>query len=452
MDRNGPGGQHRDEMGSNTNLLRTIDTLMQCSLLMNEDLSLECVLRQIMNEAKSLVGAEIASVFLVDGPRQELYSNVNSTNIEIRIPVNVGIAGHVAITGESVVIQDTYGDERFAKVVDTNTGFTTRNMMCVPLRFKKGDIMGVVQLINKTGVSSDGGFTQDDLHFLQVFASQASTAIQNTHNFDDAALTQPSSEQSPTGAEHSGNDISNSLAEDEDELGLIKEHNQFCGGSPTESDGSDATSSYSSMRCSEGGQSAIEGGCHQHGGCPSGSDSAAPKTCTTEAIELNALKSLNAYVLDWLAVVDEMALDKNQLASFLLKIEQARSVSDGVNVCTTQAMKLNEAVPSSQSAGISFDVGVASFDCVASFCVSLVYDLLLSMASGAARDGHRRTTAWTDITQTDEDYDDMSRRSSLSSEMSKRKSGRSRQRAAKWWSTVRCRTPSPGRVLTAVAA
>jgi hypothetical protein len=179
-------------LSSNVTLLRTIDALMQCSMLVNADLSTECVLRQIMDEAKTLLGAEVASVFLLDSSSQELYSTVNSTGGELRIPVSVGIAGHVATTGEHVVIADAYHDERFNKTVDVKTGFKTRNMICVPLKTKRGAVIGVVQLINKTTTGSlyadsircldedsktMANFTADDVHFMQVFASQAATAV-----------------------------------------------------------------------------------------------------------------------------------------------------------------------------------------------------------------------------------------------------------------------------------
>jgi len=193
-----PGGGHF--LGSNAPLLRTIDALMQSSLLVNADLSVERVLKHIMQEAKALVGAEVASAFLVDHVRGELFSTVNSTGSEIRIPLNVGIAGHVAATGEQVIIYDTYSDAHFDRSVDKKTGFTTRNMMCVPLSVRNQGVLGVVQLINKTtsGVlqsddspkhaaaptSAEEGndrhyqsFTTEDLHFLQVFASQAANAI-----------------------------------------------------------------------------------------------------------------------------------------------------------------------------------------------------------------------------------------------------------------------------------
>jgi hypothetical protein len=141
-----------------------------------------------MNEAKTLVCAEVASVFLVDAARQELYSNVNSTREELRIPIAAGIAGHVATTGEAVVIKDAYHDSRFNGVVDLKTGFKTRSLMCVPLKVKGGAVIGVVQLINKvsdtmTPTASDtlhGApecFTEDDLRFLEVFASHAASAV-----------------------------------------------------------------------------------------------------------------------------------------------------------------------------------------------------------------------------------------------------------------------------------
>jgi len=130
--------------------INAVDALMQCSLLVNADLSTECVLRHIMEEAKALVGAEVASAFLVDHARGELFSTVNSTGSEIRIPLAVGIAGHVATTGETVIINDAYADARFNKAVDRKTGLKTRNILCAPLTVKKGSVIGVVQRINTT--------------------------------------------------------------------------------------------------------------------------------------------------------------------------------------------------------------------------------------------------------------------------------------------------------------
>jgi len=172
---------------SNAPFLRTIDALMQCSLLMNADLSIDRVLKQIMEEARTLVGAEVASVFLVDESSQELYSVMSSNGCELRIPMSAGIAGHVVTSGEAVIVHDTYGDTRFTRKMDAQTGFRTCDMMCVPLKGKKGDVFGVVQLINKIDAESSSSaesgrdlaacFSKEDLQFLQVFASQAAMAV-----------------------------------------------------------------------------------------------------------------------------------------------------------------------------------------------------------------------------------------------------------------------------------
>jgi cAMP-specific phosphodiesterase 4/calcium/calmodulin-dependent 3',5'-cyclic nucleotide phosphodiesterase len=187
------GLQRRNFSSCNTNLIATIDSLMQCSILVNADLSIEHVLTKIMQEAKCLLGAEVASVFLVDRRKNELYSTVNSTGGELRIPMKSGIAGSVAYSGIPVIIEDAYCDARFNSEVDSKTGFKTRSILCVPIKAWKGAIIGVAQLINKTEsgvVSSENqdsqrdAFTSDDQQFFEVLAAQAGAAIVNSGMFE----------------------------------------------------------------------------------------------------------------------------------------------------------------------------------------------------------------------------------------------------------------------------
>jgi len=186
------GLQRQNCSSSNSTLMHTIDSLMQCSILINADLSIEHVLTKIMQEAKSLIGAEVASVFLVDRRRNELYSTVNSTGEELRIPIKSGVAGSVAYSGMPVIIQQAYSDSRFNKTVDMETGFKTRNILCVPIKAWKGAIIGVAQLINKTmnGIVMSGDkedeptFTDDDQQFVEVLAAQAGAAIVNSGMFE----------------------------------------------------------------------------------------------------------------------------------------------------------------------------------------------------------------------------------------------------------------------------
>jgi len=189
-------------------LVRTIDSLMQCSVLVNADMSIERVLKFIMEEAKSLIGAEVASVFLVDHDRQELFSHVNSTGGEIRIPLNSGIAGRVASSGTAERIRDAYANRDFNTEVDARTGFRTRNIMCVPIQTWKWGIFGVAELINKkrggvaavaphVGAVEDMGFSENDQTLFQMLVSQAAVAIANSGWYD--LEQERAHERSPSG-------------------------------------------------------------------------------------------------------------------------------------------------------------------------------------------------------------------------------------------------------------
>ncbi|XP_078683498.1 cGMP-dependent 3',5'-cyclic phosphodiesterase-like isoform X5 [Branchiostoma floridae x Branchiostoma belcheri] len=115
------------------------------------------LLREIMQEARNLTHAERCSLFLVDKGRRELVAKVfdgvvadESENMnELRIPIDQGIAGHVATTGEILNIKDAYSHPLFYSGVDHSTGFRTRNILCFPIKNEGHEIVGVAELCNK---------------------------------------------------------------------------------------------------------------------------------------------------------------------------------------------------------------------------------------------------------------------------------------------------------------
>ncbi|KAL5270598.1 hypothetical protein ACHWQZ_G001338 [Mnemiopsis leidyi] len=118
------------------------------------------LLREIMQEARMLTQAERCSVFLVDKMTNELVAKVFDGTLvdgeeikrgpEIRLPINKGVAGHVAMTGKLLNIKDAYSHPLFYRGVDEDTGFVTRNILCFPIKDDTG-VIGVAQLCNKTG-------------------------------------------------------------------------------------------------------------------------------------------------------------------------------------------------------------------------------------------------------------------------------------------------------------
>ena len=77
----------------------------------------------------------------------ELYSRVAQGGLtrEIRILNTAGIAGAVFQNGAGEIVHDAYADDRFDSSVDEQTGFTTKNIVCAPVRTVRNDIIGVIQ-------------------------------------------------------------------------------------------------------------------------------------------------------------------------------------------------------------------------------------------------------------------------------------------------------------------
>jgi signal transduction histidine kinase len=162
--------------GLRTNLDR-LSRLMKVGAAISSELDLDALLRTISQTTSHLLQAERSTVFIVDRAREELWSRVAEglEQAEIRIPLASGIAGAVASTGSSVRIDDAYTDSRFNPDVDRRTGYQTRTVLCVPMRNRRGEVIGVFQVLNKR----DGSFTPLDEQLLGALSSQAAVAVEN---------------------------------------------------------------------------------------------------------------------------------------------------------------------------------------------------------------------------------------------------------------------------------
>jgi len=154
-----------------------VELLLEVSRRMAGFDSLDDVLHALVEMTTNEVGAERGSLFLNDPATNELYSRVaqGALRREIRLPNTTGIAGFVFTHGEPLTIHDPYTDERFNRSIDEQTGFVTRNILCVPIRTVKGEIIGVAQALNKR----KGRFTHRDLTVLEAMTTQGTLALQS---------------------------------------------------------------------------------------------------------------------------------------------------------------------------------------------------------------------------------------------------------------------------------
>lgn len=146
---------------------------------MSSGLQLDQLLTLIMDKVTLLMEADRSTLYLLSDDGETLWSKVLQGDdfSEIRLKVGEGIAGWVAQLGKIVNIPDAYTDGRFQPAVDTRSGYRTRSILCAPMRNSKGDIVGVLQVLNK----KDGGpFTSDDEELLVALATQAAMSIENS--------------------------------------------------------------------------------------------------------------------------------------------------------------------------------------------------------------------------------------------------------------------------------
>ncbi|MEW6219684.1 MAG: GAF domain-containing protein [Thermodesulfobacteriota bacterium] len=166
-----------------SDILEKIASFLNISSCLSESLSLDDLLGAMIAMVNETLGAERSTLFLYDKETGELFSRVAQGGQveEIRFPGDLGIAGSVFHTGTAVIIDDAYADPRFNQEVDRQTGFVTRNILCAPLRTKTGQVVGVIQVLNKV----HGPFTSDDLTLLEALSAQAGSALHNAQLFQE---------------------------------------------------------------------------------------------------------------------------------------------------------------------------------------------------------------------------------------------------------------------------
>ena len=155
-----------DALGSADFSLR-LKALLEVAENLSGMMDIDVLIPTIMEKACALLSTERCSLFLVDQNRKFLVSRFHGgLDRSIEIPINRGIVGHTATTGEVVNISDAYSDPRFNKAVDLETGFKTKTLLTVPIYNNRGEVAGVTEMINRI----DGGtFDDDDIKMMMAF-------------------------------------------------------------------------------------------------------------------------------------------------------------------------------------------------------------------------------------------------------------------------------------------
>jgi HD-GYP domain-containing protein (c-di-GMP phosphodiesterase class II) len=182
-----------DELSQSGNLVSKLLGLLQ-ELHYVKDL--DALLDRVLLQARSLTNADAGSIYLIENQLLH-FSYIHNDSLfaagsgnkylytNHTLPLdNCSLAGHVALTGEPLIVEDAYQIPptlpfSFNRSFDEISGYRTKTILATPLRTSRQKIVGVLQLINALG--GDGQirpFSEGDRLIVEYFANSAAAAIE----------------------------------------------------------------------------------------------------------------------------------------------------------------------------------------------------------------------------------------------------------------------------------
>ncbi|SMF07625.1 GAF domain-containing protein [Pseudobacteriovorax antillogorgiicola] len=153
-----------------------LSILLNIARAMGEIHHIDELIDLLARESIRALGADRCSIFLLDTDSQELWSKVAiGESRRIRFPASQGIAGETLAKGKPIIIDDAYQYKGFNSQIDVQTGYTTKNILSVPMSNAQGKIIGCFEMINK----KEGAFSESDTSFLQLLANHAAVAVES---------------------------------------------------------------------------------------------------------------------------------------------------------------------------------------------------------------------------------------------------------------------------------
>ena len=128
------------------------------------------ILISLKDNVLSLFEADRITIYVVDVKKREIYSRFKGggDTVEIRVPINnKSLSGYTAANAQITNVVNAYdstelaminNDLSFDSTWDKNSGYATKQILTVPILYKKY-VIGVLQLVNK---KNGDRFTLDD--------------------------------------------------------------------------------------------------------------------------------------------------------------------------------------------------------------------------------------------------------------------------------------------------
>ncbi len=188
-------------------------SLIEVGVALTAEKSFEKILELILQKGMEISNADASSIYLIEKIKQEAEpfpiqvshlrflktaNRTRGTRLRDRLlDLNrKSLAGFVAVEGKALRIKDAYDlppdvPYKFEKKYDADLKYRSKSMMVLPLKSAEGQVLGVLQIINKVRDDFDWDlsveptepdfveFSEEDENLLTALASQAAVALNN---------------------------------------------------------------------------------------------------------------------------------------------------------------------------------------------------------------------------------------------------------------------------------
>jgi HD-GYP domain-containing protein (c-di-GMP phosphodiesterase class II) len=186
-------------------LQRQLREVSQVGIALATERDHSTLLTKILSKARELSRSDAGSLYLLDdlgGGKVLRWKLAQNDSVDVDFEERVlpitkkSLAGYVAMTGETLVIDDAYNPPPGAEYsintsFDQENGYLTRSMLVFPMTTHTGEVIGVLQLINRKRPGAPVkltaetvpheviAFDKEMVELMRSLAGQAAVAVEN---------------------------------------------------------------------------------------------------------------------------------------------------------------------------------------------------------------------------------------------------------------------------------
>ncbi|MFB2979217.1 HD domain-containing phosphohydrolase [Microseira sp. BLCC-F43] len=199
--------QNQELLLASTEQVELVEQLLAIGTALSNSHSLEKLLELILSKSREITCSDAGSLYLIDrndGIAKLLFKAAQNDSIpqvtfrEFAMPItHNSLSGYVALTGESLNLPDAYNlPPEVPYQLDTNFdrdfSYKTRSVLVLPMQNQQGEVIGVLQLINRkvkpdTVVNPENvkhvtqSYSDWEARIVRSLASMAAISIERNH-------------------------------------------------------------------------------------------------------------------------------------------------------------------------------------------------------------------------------------------------------------------------------